>query len=436
MTDERKKMMKPNKISQIAIAFLFSGFINSSFAAQAAPTQTAVTVAVTPTHLRQIPETASSLGTIKAVHSADLSFSSSGHINHIFFQDGEQIHQGDVIATLDDSDVKADIASAQANLDEVSSNYKRYQLLKGTGVFAKQDYIKVQTSLTVAKANYAAALESAHNLKLVAPFDGTLGSFDFSTGAYIGSGTKLVNLVQLDPLKVSYNLNQDLKNRVKLGQAIYLTTDMYPNKKFDGRVTYISPTINPDTGRFDLQAQFGNATHQLSPGQTVTVHQLLGKGSKQLVIPQTAIMVDDQQSYVFTIKDHKAVKTDVITEENTNDGDIVITQGLSEGQDVVTSGTQKLSDSMPVNIQSSAETAPEKPVTPKTISASTPQQKQPSQTAAPKASEVPGAKKPVKAQATAEPKPPLASTSSKPAQVSSSKPTATVSDSTPDTATH
>ena len=319
-----------------------------------------VTVNAGRVHKQRIPDFAPSLGTLEAVRSTGLSFLASGHLSNILFKDGSTVKKGDVIAQLDNSTVTSELASAKANLEEAQSNYNRYELLKDSGVFSKQDYISVTTTLKVAKAKYASILEQEQRLSLQVPFSGTLGKFNFSMGAQVSVGTVIVDLVQLDPLRVTYSLNQVDKSRVSLGQIVWITSDTWPGKRFKATVSYISPTINSNTGRFNMAAMLDNPDLHLSPGGLVHVKHILGEGHDALVVPQAAVNVDGSRSYVYTIADGKAHQTTVMTGNPTDNGNIIILDGLTVGDSIVVYGTQKLSEGSPVTIAPSpSKAAPE-----------------------------------------------------------------------------
>ena len=348
MTIQRKYRALPLSIILAMMFFLSEYLLASVKEREVVPT--GVTVNVGRVHKQRIPDFAPSLGTLEAVRSTGLSFLASGHLSNILFKDGSTVKKGDIIAQLDNSTVTSELASAKANLEEAQSNYNRYDLLKDSGVFSKQDYISVTTTLKVAKAKYASILEQEQRLSLQTPFSGTLGKFNFSVGAQVSVGTVIVDLVQLDPLRVTYSLNQVDKSRVSLGQIVWITSDTWPGKRFKAKVSYISPTINSNTGRFNMAALLDNPDLHLSPGGLVHVKHILGEGHEALVVPQAAVNVDGSRSYVYMVADGKAHQTTVLTGNPTDNGNIIILDGLTVGDSIVVYGTQKLSEGSPVII--------------------------------------------------------------------------------------
>ncbi|MCY4329059.1 MAG: efflux RND transporter periplasmic adaptor subunit [Endozoicomonadaceae bacterium] len=314
------------------------------------PEKTEVTVDTEQVDYQKIPEYISAMGTLIAVKSTALSFLVDGHLAQKFFHNGDSVKKNDVVAKLDNSTIISQLASAQANLNEAQSNYKRYELLKDSGVFSKQDYISISTQLKVAKAQYASVLEQQQQLSLPAPFSGTLSKYNFSVGAEIKAGMPVVNLVQLNPLKVSYYLSQKEKGAVCTGQSVLVKSEIWPDMTFTGKVVYISPTIDPDTGQFEVESLLQNNNHKLSPGELVHVNHILNPGRNMLVINQKSVVVDKNSSYVYIIHNNKAYKQNILTGKFTDDGNVVILKGLKYGDEVVVNGVQKLSEGTLVKI--------------------------------------------------------------------------------------
>ncbi len=334
------------------LLFCFSLLSSRSYSVTQTKSKVAseIVVDVMPSHFQQIPESVSALGTLIAVRSTGLNFVTGGHLQQKYFKDGDVVKKGDVVARLQDTAIASQLASAKANLDEAQSNYNRYELLKDSGVFSKQDYISVTTTLKVAKAKYADVLEQEQQLSLVVPFSGTLSKYNFSVGSQVAAGAVIVNLVQLDPMKVSYSLNQSEKGKVKIGQKVIVESDAWPSQKFSAKVSYISPTINSASGRFDLNATLRNPEDKLSPGGLVHIEHFLGKGHRALVVPQIAVNVDEDRSYVYTINNGKARQVNVSVGELTDNGNIIIKSGLKNGDQVVVKGSQKLTEGTLVKI--------------------------------------------------------------------------------------
>ena len=137
--------------------------------------------------------------------------------------------------------------------------------------------------------------------KLKAPFTGVLGTYNFDIGTYISAGTAVVQLTQENPLKIRFSIPADLKPKVAIGNAVELTSSTYKDKIFTGTVGYISPTVSSKSGTLEIEAQVSNDDYLLSPGMFMSVSQILQAKRLMLVVPNMAVQVDRQGSFVYVV---------------------------------------------------------------------------------------------------------------------------------------
>ena len=326
-----------------------------------------VKVTVTPVVSQHIPDQDTEAGKLKSNLQTNLSFSVSGKLVKKNFQDGQAVKKGQVIASLDDSEPKAALAQAVANLDIAKDKYSRaLKLVKaGSMAISKEDFHTLKSQLQLQQADVEQARATLDKYHLTAPFSGQLTNYAFAVGSYIGAGTTLVVLTNIDKLWAYYSMDQKYKAAVKLGQRVAITASAFPKKTFAGKVDFVSPVVDPTSGRFDVHAEIPNRHHELSPGMFVNITQQLGKGNNVLVVPQSALQVNGNAYHVFVVNDNTAEQRSVTPGDNLNSNLVVIKSGLSEGEQVVVAGMQKLQDKTPVVTESEVESgASSKPATP------------------------------------------------------------------------
>lgn len=299
-----------------------------------------------------IPTTLFSVGSLIALKSADLSSEVKGRITKIYFQNGDFVHVGQPIVQLDDVLAKAELFSAEAALRLSQATYSRYSTLLKEGGVSQETLDQQKSSLESNEADVQKEKVDLKQKTIKAPFSGVLGVFNVTKGEYITDGQALVNLVDKQQLKVQYNIPQKYLSRLQLGQMINVNSDSYPNKVFDGEVSFISPTIDDDTGSVTVQATIDNSENLLSPGMFVTINQIIQEDPNALIIPEQAVVASLQGSYVFVIKNGVA-KSIKITLGHRRQGYVQI-HGLKLGDEVVIAGQQKLQDGNPVIVLPSA----------------------------------------------------------------------------------
>ena len=224
------------------------------------------------------------------------------------------------------------------------------QILAKSGAVSKEVLDKNQTALVEAQTMLAKQKNVLEEDKLIAPFSGVLSSYKFDVGAYISSGTNVVELTQEAPLKVNYALSADYRPKISIGDKVTITSSTYPNKSFYGVVSYIAPTVNSTTGTIDIEAKVPNKQFLLSPGMFVNVIQTVDSKRDILVVPDTSIQADQNGQYVFLVDKNNTVKKVYIKQGMLRDGWAQVLSPLKEGDTVVSIGGFKLNDGDHISI--------------------------------------------------------------------------------------
>jgi membrane fusion protein (multidrug efflux system) len=190
-------------------------------------------------------------------------------------------------------------------------------------------------------------------------------------GQYVNPGDKIVTLQALDTMLIDFYLPQQELSRVKLGQVVAVSSDTYPGRTFNGKITSINPKVDPDSRNFQVEALINNARRELLPGMYATVDVRAGAPKEFLTLPQTAVTYNTYGDTVFIVEesgkgpDNKPVltaKQSFVTVGEKRGDQVAILSGLKEGDTVVTSGQLKLKNGSPVvinnTVQPSNEAAP------------------------------------------------------------------------------
>jgi multidrug efflux system membrane fusion protein len=214
--------------------------------------------------------------------------------------------------------------------------------------------------------------------KLVkAPFDGELGIREVELGQYVGSGTRLVTLTDLDTLYVNFTVPEQARAAVRTGQAVDVTVDAYPGRTFAAELTTVEPQIDPGTRTIRLQATMPNPDRLLLPGMFANARIVLPPKPDTVTVPETAVTHTLYGDSVFVVVPQdsgatatanaaaaaapagartdgqppvqKAVQTFVRTGEVAN-GRVAILQGVRPGDVVVSSGALKLQNGAAVRV--------------------------------------------------------------------------------------
>lgn len=307
-----------------------------------------------------LPVQRSTIGTIVAAASTQLSNQIAGTVAKILVQDGAEVKTGDLLVKLDDSTIKAQIAKDaaqiakdQATLDDAQTSYNRTRHLVDTGVSAAQAGDDAMTAVKVAQGTLAVD-QAAHamdqvqlgNTEVRAPFDGRLGAVQFSVGAFVPTGTPLVRITQMKPVLAQFSLPESDLALLRQTQAagtltVSVSTVLGPNTAppvATGAVTFIDNTVDPASSTVTLRAALANEDEVLWPGQPVNVMVQAGDAGPLVLVPNVAVMPHSDGSVVYVVKADKTVEQRTVTVA-LRKGDVAgLSAGLKAGEQVIVEG--------------------------------------------------------------------------------------------------
>lgn len=290
-------------------------------------------------------------GALRSNESVDISTEIPGVIGTIHFEEGQPVEQGTLLFELDASIWQAELDEAEARLALSQRNYERaVQLLeRRVGTVATRD--EAVAELETARAEAGLARARLEKTEIRAPFSGVLGLRKVSVGEYVAPGQELVNLENMRPIKVDFQIAERYLRRLRSGQPVEVVVDSLPEQTFQGKVMAIDPKVDPESRSIAVRAEVPNPDRVLRPGQFARVRLIVDRRDDALVIPEQALVPQGDDNFVFKVLDGPEGRTAVMTKVVVGRrmaGDAEITDGLQPGDVVVTGGHQKIRDGAPV----------------------------------------------------------------------------------------
>lgn len=317
------------------------GAKKSAAVEEAAVAKTPVKVAVA--QMEEIEQSAVFTSSIEAFQENNIAPAMPARIGRILVDVGSKVASGQLLVTMDPTQynqVDVQLSNAQADYDRIKKVYD-------AGGISKQTMDQAEAGLRVLKTQAANLLE---NTQLRSPISGVVTARYFDAGDMFGGGMPILTVMQIDRLKVKLNISEQYFPKVRSGMAAEITTDMYPGKVFEGKVSLIAPAIDPATRTFMIEVTVPNAGGELRPGMFGRTKLTFGT-SDGIMIDDIAIQrqLGTNDKYVFVDVNGVAERRMVLT--GTQIGTRVeILSGVNAGDRVITSGVAQLMQGSEIEI--------------------------------------------------------------------------------------
>lgn len=302
-------------------------------------------VEVTQVEQTRLVDEAQAVGSLRSRQSIVVRPEVSGRITQVNFRDGQRVSRGQLLVQLDDQLAQAQIKQAEAELSIARANFNRNKELVEQNFISRRTVDESAANLEVAQAKLALAQATSARLKILAPFDGTVGIRSINLGDYLKDGADVVNLEDMDAIYVDYRLPERFQAQIKTGQRAQLEIDSLPGRKFSAMVMAIDPLIDANGRSVGVRACIDNRRMQLRPGMFARVGTVFSQKEKALVVPEEAIVPQAGRQFVIRLIDGPEGKTSQRVEVKLGTrtpGKVEVVQGLEAGETVVVAGQQRL----------------------------------------------------------------------------------------------
>ncbi len=341
-------------------------------------------------------------GKLAALDSANLVPKIGGKVAAVTVDVGSEVAQGDLLLSLDATDIAAlvdlyesqlakarssdlpaqknqaelALVNAEANYKVAEADYQRSKQLLEAAVISPQQFEQSERQYVQAKAAYEAAgnsldilvratipetirqceaqLKKAQadfaNSIIRAPISGVVTARYVNPGEMASPTQPVITLVHLDPVVVQVNVNEDRINKIDKGQTLKVRVGSVQDESYAGTVTNIALAADPNTRAYPVKIRIENPQHVLKPGMFAEVYLHTGD-EEGIIIPRGAVVVNSEKSTVWVIEDDIVSRREVAP--GYSDGqNIIIKSGLIEGEEIAVTNLDSLKEGMRISVES------------------------------------------------------------------------------------
>ena len=306
-------------------------------------------------------------GSIRPDASVDVAFRVSGIVNEITqvrgsdgrlrnLQDGDVVRRGTVLASLRGDEFRDQAADAEATLRQAQADFERAAQLYENRSVSKADYDAAYARHTASRARHSQALLSQHDATLRAPIDGVILKSTVDVGALAGPSAPAFTVADMRTVKVVFGVPDVTMGRLRLGGTLAIDAEALPGEPLTGRITRISPSADPSSRVFEVEATLPNPEGRLRVGMLATL-RVPGQGrGDALYVPLAAVVrpAGDSSGYgVFVARDSAGRSTARLQRVRLGEvsgNRIAVREGLDAGARVIVRGATIVADGQPIQI--------------------------------------------------------------------------------------
>ncbi|HLA47835.1 MAG: hypothetical protein A2Z59_04485 [Nitrospinae bacterium RIFCSPLOWO2_02_39_17] len=351
-------------------------------------TEKIISVQVQPVKKKSLRPFINNIGTLNPFEEVTVSSEVDGILKDVNVDNGSEVSKGMILAVIDDTDYNlevergmASLKQAEANLSNIKLEYHRKEELYKKELLTKQQYDDVTARLSIAdaeleraKSSVSTARQKLSKAKIYSTLSGVVKEKKVSSGNYVKNGTPLFTIIQTNPAKLDFTVNEKDLEKIKKGQDVFLTVYAFPDKEFKGKLNIIYPNVDERTRTLKVEALVPNDGQLLKPGFFAKVMLYTGEAKDIFLVPVTSLLYEEEKIKVFVVEGDKArerivkigqkykLQSEVGNREMEAEGQesdmaefVEVVKGLKEGEQVVVVGQQNLFEGAKIKIVGSKD---------------------------------------------------------------------------------
>ena len=278
-----------------------------------------------------------------------------GTVEEVRFDKGDRVERGALLARVGSDLLRAALAEAEAELEGARLDYVQAKQLVEREASPRQDFLGAEVNVKRFEARVEAARLRLTRSEITAPVSGVIVQRDIEPGEVLGPGSPVAVLHDTAVLRATIGIPETDISFFAVGSPAAVSLDAYPDRSFDGRITYIAPTATRPRRSFEAEVEVENADGTLRSGLIVRTGLQRRVFEDAVVVARDALVERDGILHAFVLEDGTAGLRSITLGPDEDDR-VVITAGLEVGETLITNGHRNLIDGQPVRVASRGRT--------------------------------------------------------------------------------
>lgn len=286
-------------------------------------------------------------GQIEAVQSVELRPDIEGRIAEILVREGAVVARGTPLFKVDDAELRAEVARAEADRDLARQSLARTKELLGQQASSQSELERAEATARSTAAQLELLKVRLDRTVVRAPFAGVAGERHVSLGDYVTTSSPLMTVQTVSPQRASFRVPERYADQLKVGQRVTFRVAALPGREFAGRVDFVDPLVQLPGRTITVKAEVPNPRRELQAGMFIEVRLATAVRPRAVVIAEDAVLPIQGASFVWVVADGKATRRQVELGVRTP-GLVEVRSGVEGGEAVVVGGQERLAEGAPV----------------------------------------------------------------------------------------
>jgi membrane fusion protein (multidrug efflux system) len=286
-------------------------------------------------------------GQIEAISSIELRPEVEGRLVEVLVREGAFVPAGAPLFKVDDAELRAQVARAEAERDLAQQALSRTRQLLTEKAAAPADLERAEAQARSTGASLEILQLRLDRTVVRAPFAGVAGARMVSVGDYVNSNTRLISLQTVNPQRSVFQVPERYADRLRVGQRVTFRVAALPGRDFVGTVDFVDPQVQLPGRTIVVKAVTPNSARELQAGMFIEARLNTQVRPDATVIPEDAVVLSQGGAFVWTVADGKAARQRVELGVRTP-GYVEAKSGVQPGDLVVVGGLDRLVDGVSV----------------------------------------------------------------------------------------
>jgi membrane fusion protein (multidrug efflux system) len=287
-------------------------------------------------------------GQIEAYQSVELRPDIEGRIAEILVREGAPVGEGTPLFKVDDAELKAEVARAEAERDLARQSLARTKELLEQKASSQSELERAEATARSSEANLQLLRVRLDRTVVRAPFAGVVGERLVSLGDYVTTSTPLMTVQTVSPQRAAFQVPERYADQLKVGQQVTFRVAALPGREFTGRVDFVDPLVQLPGRTITVKAIVPNPKRELQAGMFIEVRLATAVRPRAVVIAEDAVLPIQGSNFVWVVASGKATRRQIELGVRTP-GLVEARSGVEAGEQVVVGGQERLAEGAPVN---------------------------------------------------------------------------------------